>query len=245
MYKFPVVPDFNHTEPNTLGAAYGIGPGKSPMSYLLGSDGTILMKNLRTSDLDGIVAALLQSTEPYQPISMTMAIAGRIEPTLTDEPVRLPREGEPARKASESIVLSVTVRNPLALASDTYNAKVSYIPLIPTGQLTYMRVYPEDSESELVSSAGKPVVFHVVSGSPSEVTSKLEGNQAEFMLDIILPADTYVIEYSGEVWSFVLNRMIPCDRGKEDFARLPYCTPEAVNRQGGAVPVTEPTRQTQ
>jgi peroxiredoxin len=235
MYSFPVVADFRNEGDNSLAEAYGTGAGKAPPNFLLGPGGVILLKNLRADDLPPVFTSLMASDEMLKPLTISASVAERIEPAATDEPVRIPSTGDKVRTAPESLVISMNIDNPQALVSDVYDVKVSYIPLKPIGDTTYLRVYPEEPTSELITADGRPVVFQVLAGSPSEVAGQVEGSRPGYMVDILIPPDTYVVEYYGQVWSFFLNRMICGDRDKEDFAGLPYCTTESVQRQGGLI----------
>ena len=240
-YRFPVVPDYNHTD-KTLADAYGMGIGKKPGNFLLGPDGTVLLRDISPQDLDGILATLLSVDQIYQPIVISIAFSQEIQPQTPGAPAPASQTGRPARNAPEALLLSANIVNPQA-SQEGYQARVIYRALAPTGDVTNLRTYPDDPASGLISADGIPITFTVVSGEYAEIPSQVAGGNAEFMLDIILKPETYVVEYWGEAWSTMLNRMVPGEKGKEDFAQIPYCTPEAVERQGGIIsPLETPTQ---
>jgi peroxiredoxin len=245
-YGFPVIPDFHNEAGNSLALmnAYGTGPGKNPPNFLLGPGGMILLKNLKADELPSVLTPLMATNVMLQPLTIDLSVAERIEPTVSDEPVRIPNADGNVRTAPESLVLSISIDNPQALETDVYDVKVAYVPLRATGETTCLRVYPEEPSSDLITADGRPVVFHVVSGSYSEVGGRVEGATPSYMVDIPVPADTSVIEYYGQVWSFFLNRMVTGERDKEDFSGFPYCTTESVRRQGGLIaPPAPPSSQ--
>jgi peroxiredoxin len=233
-YFFPIVTDFKHTPPSTLAEAYDSGPGKTPANYLLGPDGIILMKNISVDDFENSIATLLKSNVMYKPVIASTSISLTIEPTSADSSA-MQSEQNTSHVAPESVILSLSIDNPDAKADSKYDAKILYRTLKPTGKVTCLRVYPDDPAGELISSGGKPIVFSVVTGSNKQYTNKVSGARADFQIDVPIEPGTCAIEYWGQAWSFTLERMISGDHNKEDFLKLPYCPPEAVERQGGII----------
>lgn len=219
-FTFPVI------ENEAIAASYGSGLGKATGNYLLGPDGILLLKDLRADEMENTISTLLHADSIYKPVEVNISI----KEELARENLQ-----EPTQAVPESIIFDVRVKNPIALESDSYEVKIYYRNLKPTGKKTYLLINPYDSKSGYITSDGKPVIFHIVAGSYTEITHKVSGSNPHFMLDVMIPHETYAIEFYGETWSFMLNRPVTGDRNKRDFAGLPYCTLEAVERQGGAI----------
>ena len=232
-YGFPVIPDYAHTEPNTLATSYGTGLGKTPGNYLLGPGGTILLKNLSVDDATSIIALLLATDTMYQPVEIDAEVSDRVLPVADENAIS--SQTVEVGKTPESLLFSVNIDNPQAPATGIYDAKFSYRALVPTSQKTYLRLYPDNPSSELITSNGKPVLFEVMAGDFTELPNQVEGTKSNYEMDIPLLPGTAVVEYYAETWSTMLNRLVTGERGKEDFLKVPYCTPEALQRQGGAI----------
>jgi hypothetical protein len=233
-FSFPIVADFKHTPQATLAGAYNSSPGQTPANYLLGPDGTILMKNIIVDDINDIITKLLTSNDLYKPVIASTSISETIESTSADSSVTH-SEQSGFHGMPESVILSISVNNPGVVADSKYDANIIYRFLKPTGKVTCLRVYPEDPASELISSGGVPIVFSVVTGSNKQFSNKVSGVNAEFQIDVPIDPDTCAVEYWGQAWSFMLERMVSGDHNREDFAKLPHCPPEAVQRQGGII----------
>jgi peroxiredoxin len=234
-YAFPIATDYNHTDPATLTNAYNLGAGKTPPNYLLGPDGTILMSNIKAADVDAIVTSLLATQDIYKPIMINVNVTGTVEPAVPGTPPVSSDSGATNQKAPESVIFSTSISNPGAEEDKDYEAALTYRVLKPTGQSTFLKIYPDDPMSDLISTNGQPILFKVVQGKTVEFPNLVKGSETEFVLDLPLDSNTFVVEYWGAAWSFVLNRLVPGDRGKKDFAQVPYCTTEAVDRQGGPI----------
>ena len=235
-FAFPIVTDYDHDPSASLARAYSV--GRHLGNYVLGPDGVILLKDIKVEDAIGIVDALTQAEEPYTPISATVGISEMMESSASDEPVRLPVPGQPARVPPESLMVTLTVDNPQAGAEGTYPANFVYEVLAPTGDITYLEENPANPESTLRRDEQGPIAFHVVSLSETkELDNTAVGSTASVLFYLIPPRETYLIRYWVEVWSPVLGRFVTGGDGIVDFARLPWCTEEEVEHQSGIIPV--------